>query len=264
MQINPYLLQHGPLSLSKLLGMADTDFIEAAYHIILNRGPNEADTAYFRREIASGTSKIVLLGRLKQSPEARRAARPLKGLMRRYHMQRLSRVPFLGLGVRIVAKALRAIGLSRAIEDQIFLQLKAAPLDRLDMLRTTFEDQFRMQDASLEEALRQIVALQARLTERSSQDEEPAKAMRRLRGQDAPDRGATATTKSGIGPLFAPATQNKTIERRLDELEDSNIEALLAMNDRLDNLSTRLSRLEGLITGIPLGLNHSTGKGRWS
>jgi hypothetical protein len=130
--VNHYSLPNAPSDLLNLLTLNGSAFVEAAYYSILNRGPNQADATYFASEIAAGTSKVLMLGWLQHSPEGRLAARPLKGLMRRYYVHRLYRVPVLGLGVRVVSAALRRAGVSRAIGSRIVLKMKRAPLYRLD------------------------------------------------------------------------------------------------------------------------------------
>jgi SAM-dependent methyltransferase len=264
MQVQPQPNLNGPLSLPGLLALDGTAFIEAAYRTILDRSPDDAGMAHLTRELASGVSKVLLLGRLQRSAEGRQIARPLPGLGRRYLVQRLYRVPVLGLGVRVVGAALRRGGLSNALGGtaQSAPKWRAAGAGTLGATQEAFERRARTQDAAIEGLTRRVAALQAHQEMGLGTEGLPAQlaeVQRRLTEQEEANERILATLLSQGRTLTAQVTQNLATGRRLSGLEDSSIESMLAMNDTLDQQAARLARLEGTLSGAPVEASATAG-----
>lgn len=95
-------------SLSALTDLHDEPFIDAAYRTILKRAPDAAGRAHYVGLLRSGRiTKIEILGRLRYSSEGRKQARPMRGLLPRFALWSLFRVPLLGYLVSLVYTILR-------------------------------------------------------------------------------------------------------------------------------------------------------------
>jgi predicted TPR repeat methyltransferase len=262
LQVPPQFAWTGPLTLAALLALDGVAFIEAAYRTILDRAADDVGIAHFTQELAAGTSKIVLLGRLRRSAEGRLVVRPLPGLGRRYLAQRLYRVPVLGIAVRAAGAVLRRRGVSVALGrcGGAPRGPQAALLGKLNAAQDAFERRARIQDAAIEAATCRIAAMQVHqdkvlgadesrlsLTDMQRRLAEQEEAVQRIFGMIA-NQGRTLNTL---------VTQNLATGRRMSGLEDSNIETMLAMNDTLDQQGARLARLEGELNGTPVPANFS-------
>lgn len=67
-------------SLERLLTLGNQEFIDAAYRFMLQRDADAAGRANYTRQLASGTSRLVVLAKLRMSAEGRRSGVPLPGL----------------------------------------------------------------------------------------------------------------------------------------------------------------------------------------
>ena len=262
LQAQPQFSLNGPMTLPALLALDGLSFIEAAYRTILDRSADDVGIAHFTQEMAAGTSKIVLLGRLRRSAEGRAAARPIPGLGRRYLAQRLYRVPVLGVVVQAVGAVLRRRGVSVALgaRGTTAKGQQAAILGKLGAAQDAFERRARIQDAAIEAATRRIAAMQAHQDQVLGADENLvslAEMQRRLTEQEEAVQRTLGMIATQGRTLNSLVTQNLATGRRLSGLEDSNIESMLAMNDTLDQQAARLARLEGELNGAPVAANVS-------
>ena len=91
------------LDLKEFAGLDDGAFLRAAYWQLLGRSPDPGGFAQFLRRLATGVSRIEILGDIRFSAEGRAAARPATGLLLRYAWYVLLRSP----GVRRLALARR-------------------------------------------------------------------------------------------------------------------------------------------------------------
>lgn len=73
-----------------------TTFVDYAYRALLKRPPDAAGFDGHLRLLVSGGSKIEILGNLRYSPEGRAAGVRVPGLLPRYVLAKLYRVPVLG------------------------------------------------------------------------------------------------------------------------------------------------------------------------
>jgi len=100
---NPSNDSHGReqhASIAALAQHAGPAFVDHAYRTILHRPP---DTEGFARQMAmlgAGASKVEVLGDLRYSAEGRRHAAPIPGLLPRYALAKVGRVPVLGAVVQ--------------------------------------------------------------------------------------------------------------------------------------------------------------------
>jgi 2-polyprenyl-3-methyl-5-hydroxy-6-metoxy-1,4-benzoquinol methylase len=257
------------MSLQALLALDGMAFVDAAYHTILDRAPDDAGIAYFMREMAAGTSKVVLLGHLQRSTEGRQTGRSLPGLRQRFLAHRLYRIPVIGPGVRAGAAVLRVTGISSALTGgrgsaKRRRAEQAAQLAMLTSAHEANERRAQAQDVALDAATRRIAALQARLDDvlgvgrQASAMEALTRRLTALEEQ-AQRIAATATTQGRS--LSTLVTQGIETGRRLSGLEDSSLESMLAMSDSLEDHAARLSRLEGLLNGEAVAAQIERGAG---
>jgi 2-polyprenyl-3-methyl-5-hydroxy-6-metoxy-1,4-benzoquinol methylase len=97
----------GKYRLQELLDYHDRAFIYAAYGAVLGREPDEGGLVTYLRLLRSGTSKIEILGILRQSQEGVALATQVAGLSRQLAILRICRWPVIGPLVRTVIMVLR-------------------------------------------------------------------------------------------------------------------------------------------------------------
>ena len=86
-------------AIGELTGAHYSAFVEQAFRAVLKRAPDEAGAAMQVRLLAAGASKAEVLGNLRWSPEGRRLRVRVRGLLPRYLLAKLARVPLLGYAV---------------------------------------------------------------------------------------------------------------------------------------------------------------------
>lgn len=96
---NPF---HRANSLVELLSFDDIDFVRCAYVTILGRHPDLPGQKHFVQEIRAGNSKLELLSRLRQSPEATQHDPGIVGLDRALKRAAWQRRPLLGAISRLL------------------------------------------------------------------------------------------------------------------------------------------------------------------
>jgi O-antigen chain-terminating methyltransferase len=72
------LLDRG--TIESLFTRGDQAFVDAAYRLVLRREADETGRRNYASQLASGTSRLVVLAKLRMSEEGRRAGMPLPGL----------------------------------------------------------------------------------------------------------------------------------------------------------------------------------------
>ncbi|MBK8538335.1 MAG: methyltransferase domain-containing protein [Candidatus Competibacteraceae bacterium] len=94
------LAQKPSYTLRDFLDDHDQDFMISAYRGVLRREPDPSGLSHFLSQLRSGDySKIEILGRLRFSPEGRRAGVRIKGLLMPFAVQTACRLPLLGYGI---------------------------------------------------------------------------------------------------------------------------------------------------------------------
>ena len=83
-------------SIGELTGPDYRAFIDHAFRALLKRRPDDAGATLQIRLLAVGASKAEVLGNLRWSPEGRRIGTRVRGLLPRYALAKLARVPVLG------------------------------------------------------------------------------------------------------------------------------------------------------------------------
>ncbi len=83
-------------SIANLCQFHFTTFVDYAYRAVLKRPPDAAGFDGHLKLLVSGGSKIEILGNLRYSAEGRRAAVRVPGLLPRYALAKLYRVPLIG------------------------------------------------------------------------------------------------------------------------------------------------------------------------
>ncbi len=228
-----------PLPLPALLALDGGAFIDAAYATVLGRLADQAGTAHLSAELSRGRSKVELLGELQASAEGRLSGCGVQGLRRRYLARRLYRVPIIGPLARLGAGALRRAGVSRAFgaRDRPDVALRAELESRLgsfeaalDSRRRALEERLAEQQVALELSTRRLAAVQA------AQEESGRKTLAALAEQ-----GRLLTSLSG---------HNAGLARQLVAMEDSVIDAMLALSDTLGGHEVRLEGFEARVAAV--------------
>jgi len=83
-------------AIGELTGPHYRVFLDQAFRALLKRPPDEAGSELQIRLLAAGASKAEVLGNLRWSPEGRRIGTRVRGLLPRYALAKLVRVPLLG------------------------------------------------------------------------------------------------------------------------------------------------------------------------
>lgn len=83
-------------AIDDLTGTHYIAFVHHAFRALLKRAPDDAGSATQVRLLAAGASKAEVLGNLRWSPEGRRVGARVRGLLPRYTLAKLARVPVLG------------------------------------------------------------------------------------------------------------------------------------------------------------------------
>ena len=123
--------------LDGLLRRQDSEFVRCAYLTLLKRPPDPSGFDYYLGRLRDGSPKLEILHEIRHSLEARAAAVDVPGLRRAIQCHRASRLPFVGLLVRLMARVEPASTTGtriRVIEQQAFraeVQI-GARLDRLE------------------------------------------------------------------------------------------------------------------------------------
>ncbi len=83
-------------AIAELTGAHYSAFLDGAFRALLKRPPDAAGSAALVRLLAAGASKAEILGNLRWSPEGKRIGTRVHGLLPRYALAKLGRVPVLG------------------------------------------------------------------------------------------------------------------------------------------------------------------------
>ncbi len=86
-------------AIGELTGAHYSAFLDIAFRALLKRAPDDAGSTTQVRLLAAGASKAEILGNLHWSPEGKRIGARVRGLLPRYVLAKLARVPVLGYGV---------------------------------------------------------------------------------------------------------------------------------------------------------------------
>jgi hypothetical protein len=107
--------RHATFSIAELCQSHSAAFIRQAYGVLLRRDPDKASFDRHMKMLASGHSKVEILGNLRWSAEGRDNAVRVPGLLSRYVLAKLTRVPVLGYLLEWLATL---AGLPRLIRHQ--------------------------------------------------------------------------------------------------------------------------------------------------
>lgn len=83
-------------AIGELTGADYRAFIDHAFRALLKRPPDDAGSEVQMRLLAAGAAKAEVLGNLRWSPEGRRIGTRVRGLLPRYLLAKLVRVPVFG------------------------------------------------------------------------------------------------------------------------------------------------------------------------
>jgi SAM-dependent methyltransferase len=96
------------VSLVELNALNDTAFVRNTYRVILGREPDASGFAHYLAELRSaGMSKSEIAGHLRYSPEGRARGVRIPGLLPRYVVRRIERIPIIGALLRWIDALIR-------------------------------------------------------------------------------------------------------------------------------------------------------------
>ena len=133
-------------AVGELTGAHYRAFLDQAFRALLKRPPDEAGSELQIRLLAAGASKAEVLGNLRWSPEGRRVGTRVRGLLPRYALAKLVRVPVLGYfvdwglalaGLPLLLRHQRAADTSSAARFGALTEAQANTQRVLDELRTS-------------------------------------------------------------------------------------------------------------------------------
>lgn len=87
-------------SIAELSGPHYIAFIDHVFRAVLKRQPDDAGSTAQIRLLAAGAPKAEVIGNLRWSPEGRRVGTRIRGLLPRYVLAKLARVPVLGYALQ--------------------------------------------------------------------------------------------------------------------------------------------------------------------
>ncbi len=102
--------------LGGLLALDDAEFVDAAFRALLGREADPEGRDYYRRALAGGRSRVLVLGDLRYGAEGRARARPVPGLRRRHLLHRLYRLGMAGRALRTLTGIVALPGLLTDVE----------------------------------------------------------------------------------------------------------------------------------------------------
>jgi SAM-dependent methyltransferase len=83
-------------AIQELTGANYVAFVDTAFRALLKRAPDDAGMAMQLRLLGAGAGKAEVLGNLRWSPEGKRIGTRVSGLLPRYALAKLARVPVVG------------------------------------------------------------------------------------------------------------------------------------------------------------------------
>ncbi|MEP7044318.1 MAG: class I SAM-dependent methyltransferase [Dokdonella sp.] len=133
-------------AIAELTGAHYRAFLDQAFRALLKRPPDEAGSERQVRLLAAGASKAEVLGNLRWSPEGRRIGTRVRGLLPRYALAKVVRVPVLGYfvewglafaGLPLLLRHQRAADTSSAARFSALTDAQANTQHILDELRAS-------------------------------------------------------------------------------------------------------------------------------
>ncbi|MET0226840.1 MAG: methyltransferase domain-containing protein [Dokdonella sp.] len=214
-------------AIGELTGPHYRAFLDQAFRAVLKRPPDEAGSELQIRLLAAGASKAEVLGNLRWSPEGRRVGTRVRGLLPRYALAKLVRVPLLGYfvewglafaGLPLLLRHQRAADTSSAARFGALDEAQANAQRMLDELRAAHAaldaEHDRRSDALRADIDRMLLRLDA-LEEQARGLEERARAL---------EARAIAGAHEAIELRHYVHAANHwvtSLQRSLDELEET-------------------------------------------
>ncbi|MEP7096781.1 MAG: methionine biosynthesis protein MetW [Dokdonella sp.] len=144
-------------ALDDLTGTHYIAFIHHAFRALLKRAPDDAGCTAQLRVLANGASQAEVLGNLRWSPEGRRVGARVRGLLPRYALAKIVRVPVLGYCVEW--------GIAVAALPVLMRHQRAADTSVAARFATMADTQ-RERDGRLQELGKSVAELPANLDQR--------------------------------------------------------------------------------------------------
>lgn len=224
-------------AISELTGSHYSAFVDQAFRALLKRAPDDAGSAMQIRLLGAGASKAEVLGNLRWSPEGRRVGTRVRGLLPRYALAKLARVPVLGY---FIDWSLALAGLPVLLRHQRAADTSvAARFDASVDAQRTHDDRL----ARLDAAIAELGAERDRRNADAEAQREHGRRMDELSTRLAALRAEHEALTEGV----------RRITPRLDELERAadaaRTRGLVAQN-QIDALNERSDALEGRAVAV--------------
>jgi len=126
--VPPFRVKSHGYTVDDFLVFNDRAFIDAAYRGLVKRQPDTAGAEPYLLRLRRGASKLEILGRIRYSPEGRRAGVPVKGLSLRAAYAIAGSIPLLGYVLRwamALVRLPRLVEHHRALEYRALAQIEA-------------------------------------------------------------------------------------------------------------------------------------------
>lgn len=226
-------------SIAELSGPHYIAFIDHVFRAVLKRQPDDAGSAMQIRLLAAGAPKAEVIGNLRWSPEGRRVGTRIRGLLPRYVLAKLARVPVLGYalqwgiafaGLPVLLRHQRAADTSVAAGFNAAADAQRDAGRRLDEVQATLRTEH---DRRSDELRGEIRRLQLRVDDLERRAREVG-----LRTDSLEGRAGAIAAELGELRQYVHAANHwiASLQRSLGELEDG----AAADRDRADAFAASL------------------------
>lgn len=221
-------------AISELTGPHYIAFVDHVFRALLKRPPDDAGATLQLRLLAAGAPKAEVIGNLRWSPEGRRVGTRVRGLLPRYAVAKLARVPVLGYalqwalafaGLPLLLRHQRAADTATAAGFNAAADAQRDNVRRLDEAQAAHQSLSAEHDRRSDELRGEIRRLQLRvddLEQRAVRLEDRAHALER-RSDSLEDRAGAVAHELGELRHYVHAANHwiASLQRSLAELEDA-------------------------------------------
>jgi hypothetical protein len=259
-------------AIGELTGAHYRALLDQAFRALLKRPPDEAGSEMQIRLLAAGASKAEVLGNLRWSPEGRRVGTRVHGLLPRYALAKLVRVPLLGYfvewglalaGLPMLLRHQRAADTSSAAGFAALAEAQANTRRELDELRAAHAaldaEHGRRSEAMRADISRMLLRLDA-LEEHARSPHANAHEVVELRHYVHAINHWITSLQRGLGDLEDNAARSRARADALAASIDAGAEEASARSARHASWSAVLA------TRLPTGarvLDLDSGDGAW-
>lgn len=232
-------------SIAELSGPHYIAFVDHVFRAVLKRQPDDAGSTMQIRLLAAGAPKAEVIGNLRWSPEGRRIGTRIRGLLPRYVLAKLARLPVIGYalqwgiafaGLPVLLRHQRAADTSVAAGFNTIADAQRDAGHRLDEVQATLRTEH---DRRSDELRGEIRRLQLRVDDLERRAHEF-----QLRADSLEGRTGAAAHELGELRQYVHAANHwiASLQRSLGDLE----EGAAAERDSADAFAASLPEDEGV------------------